>query len=110
MSGFTSLRSSMRSISGPGLVLGVLAQEGEMRHTGDIMVENVIFDDGTVDDPLCCLVDNQDFPLEKQAAGSEEGSCRGGAGRQRGAVGGRLTSFWAVLRMASMMAVVWYGS
>jgi hypothetical protein len=68
------------------------------------MVENVIFDDGAVDNSLCCFVDNQDFPLEKQAAGSERGSRRGGA-EDRGA-GVRLTSFWAVLRMASIMAVV----
>lgn len=32
--------------------------------TGDMVVEDVIFAHGAVDDPLGALVDNQDFPLE----------------------------------------------
>jgi hypothetical protein len=62
MSGFGSLRSSMRSISGTHLVLDG-RRHRERPHTRDVVVEDVILVDGAVDDPFGSLVYDQDLPL-----------------------------------------------
>lgn len=81
-----------------------VCQEGDRGgRTGDVVIEDVIFVDRAVDDPLGDLVENQDFPL----AGGRERQKQARLfqlGRRRRAGGASLTSFWAVLRMASMIA------
>lgn len=62
MSGFGSLRSSMRSMSGTQLTLDN-PHHGERARTRYIVVEDVIFVDGTVDNLFGSLVCNQDLPL-----------------------------------------------
>jgi hypothetical protein len=52
----------MRSISVTYLAVDGLPH-GERRHTRDVVVEDVIFVDGAVDDLFGSLVYNQDLPL-----------------------------------------------
>jgi hypothetical protein len=89
------------------LALTGLPRAEEGGHTGDIMVEDVIFAEGAVDDLLGCFVDDQDFPLTRG------GSVRVGffslspylLDQVGGGWASGLTSFGEVLRMASMMAM-----
>lgn len=50
--------------------VGILASKGAVAHTGDVLVEYVIFFEDVVDDFLGSFVDHQDHPLLKRSSQS----------------------------------------
>ena len=71
---------------------------GIRKHTGDVVVEDVIFVDGAVDDPLGAFVENQNFPLTGTRQGQRRALSTEGQGVLRvGEVTRRSRSAYIVL-------------